>query len=228
VRQLLSRRRRSERREGGQPQRPTVHWPQGEGPWRGRRPDAKPDHVTRAVVGFRHRSAPTDRGSVVATIAIALGSVFAIAVIGAAAAATGSGGPSSRLSWSPPGQVRDSGPRPTDSIPLPSSVLDLSWPWGQCTWFVAQHHRVTWGGDAADWLANARKQGVPSADSPSVGAIVVYRRGGPYDHEFGHVALVIAVTPFSYSVAEMHYIGLGRIDVRTVGWPDANVEGFIP
>jgi len=87
---------------------------------------------------------------------------------------------------------------------------------------------VTWGGDAADWLANARSQGVPTADAPNVGAIVVYRRGGPYDPAFGHVALVIAATPFSYSIVEMHYLGLGRIDLRTIGWPDINVEGFIP
>ena len=62
---------------------------------------------------------------------------------------------------------------------------------------------------------------------PSVGAIAVYERGGSYDPLYGHVAVVIAVTPTTYTVSEMNFIGLGRVSTRVIGWPDPQLEGFI-
>ena len=106
------------------------------------------------------------------------------------------------------------------------------WPWGQCTWYVALRRAemgepVTWGGDAWEWLANAEAQGKPTSSVPLPGEIVVYRRGGPYDPRYGHVALVVAVTPTSYTVSEANYYGLGVIDMRSIPWPDPHVAGFI-
>lgn len=107
-----------------------------------------------------------------------------------------------------------------------------SWPWGQCTWFVALQRAqmgepVTWGGDAWQWLANAAAQGYETAPAPLPGEIVVYRRGGEYDPRYGHVALVIAVGAAAYTVAEANYHGLGVIDTRSIAWPDSQVAGFI-
>jgi surface antigen len=109
---------------------------------------------------------------------------------------------------------------------LPSTAA--TFPWGQCTWFVAQHHRVTWMGDAADWLNHAAQQGWPIAEEPTPGAIVVYHRGGIYDAQAGHVALVTAVSARSYTVVEMNFVALGREDYRSIPLPDQEILGFIP
>ncbi len=163
-------------------------------------------------------------GSIETGVGVAVAAVLAVAVIAGAAA----GGKVSPMAGATTTSVRRSDPVPVASVPIPSAAPDLSWPWGECTWFVAQYHHVTWWGNAADWLDNARAKGVATTTVPTVGSIVVYRRGKPYDAANGHVALVVGTTPVSYSVAEMNYIGLGRVDVRTIAWPDPHVEGFIP
>jgi surface antigen len=106
------------------------------------------------------------------------------------------------------------------------------WPWGQCTWYVAMARAqlgesVTWGGDAWQWLANASAEGYGTTTTPLPGEIAVYRRGGAYSSQDGHVALVVRVTPSSYTVEEANYNGLGIIDTRTIAWPDPGVAGFI-
>ena len=123
-------------------------------------------------------------------------------------------------------------PAGTTSASTSSQVAVAGWPWGQCTWYVALRRAemgepVTWGGDAWEWLANADAQGKPTTSMPLPGEIVVYRRGGPYDPLDGHVALVVAITPTSYTVSEANYYGLGVIDTRSIAWPDPHVAGFI-
>lgn len=103
-------------------------------------------------------------------------------------------------------------------------------PWGECTYYVWLHAHVTWNGDAYQWLSNAQAEGYPTTPYPVEGAIVVYVRAGPYDHQFGHVAIVEAVTPTNYTVSEMNNSalgGLGIVDQRTIAWPDPYVQGFI-
>ena len=123
-------------------------------------------------------------------------------------------------------------PAGTTSAPTSSQVAVAGWPWGQCTWYVALRRAqmgepVTWGGNAWEWLANADAQGKPTTSMPLPGEIVVYRRGGPYDPLDGHVALVVGITPTSYTVSEANYYGLGVIDTRSIAWPDPHVAGFI-
>ena len=110
---------------------------------------------------------------------------------------------------------------------VPSSGYPNSFPAGQCTYYAAWQHRVTWSGNAGDWYANAQAQGAHVTNSPTVGAIAVWRAGPRYSI-YGHVGIVIAVAPTSYTVAEMNYRGVGVVDQRVVGWPDSDVEGFIP
>lgn len=110
---------------------------------------------------------------------------------------------------------------------VPSGGFPDRFPFGQCTWWAAYNRRVTWGGNAGDWLVNARAQGVATSDYPSVGAIVVYRPGGDYS-SYGHVAIVIAVKPHSYTVSEMNAPRWGEVTTRVVPWPDRQVQGFIP
>jgi peptidoglycan hydrolase CwlO-like protein len=128
----------------------------------------------------------------------------------AATSEVGGGGPvlAPLFSWVPPGGYPD------------------PFPFGQCTWWAAYNHRVTWWGNATDWYANAAAQGVPESQTPRVGAIAVWRASPGYSI-YGHVAIVVAVNgDGSFVVSEMNYLGLGIIDQR-VAWPDWRLEGFI-
>jgi surface antigen len=119
----------------------------------------------------------------------------------------------------------------TPSAPILASVpaggYPDAFPYGQCTWWAAYNHPVTWGGDARDWFANASDAGMATSAVPSVGAIVAYRPGGLYS-ELGHVAIVIAVSERSYRVSEMHAPQWGVVSEREIAWPDPHVLGFIP
>jgi peptidoglycan hydrolase CwlO-like protein len=99
-------------------------------------------------------------------------------------------------------------------------------PFGQCTFWAAYNHMVTWSGNATDWYGNAIAQGADVSQSPSVGSIVVWGSGGGYSI-YGHVAIVIAVYGSgAFVVSEMNYEGEGIIDTRTVG-TRYDIEGFI-
>lgn len=108
----------------------------------------------------------------------------------------------------------------------PAGGYPDAFPYGECTWWAAYNQPVTWGGDARDWLANAREAGVATSAVPSIGAIVAYRPGGLYS-ELGHVAIVIAVGERSYRVSEMHAPEWGVISEREIAWPDPHALGFI-
>lgn len=115
-----------------------------------------------------------------------------------------------------------------------------SWPYGQCTWFVvfeghlAGSHRVTWGGNADAWYANAQAQGMPTAPPsaiPEPGWIAVFAPGHGSNPELGHVASVLGVqaTSATYTIAEMNVLGLGVPDLRTLllGGTTPLLEGWI-
>ncbi len=95
-------------------------------------------------------------------------------------------------------------------------------------------HRVSWGGDAAAWYGNARAAGVavaPAGAIPEPGWIAVFAPGHGSDPSFGHVAVVVGVEPASgtYTVAEMHVLGLGIADLRTLRLRGSSplLEGWI-
>ena len=104
-----------------------------------------------------------------------------------------------------------------------------SWfPDGECTNWAARNHPVSWNGNANQWLAGAQSAGVPTSSTPSVGAIVIYAAGSPYDLNYGHVAIVTSVGLGTYTVSEMNFLWHGIVDARTIAWPDGHVEGFVP
>lgn len=117
----------------------------------------------------------------------------------------------------------------TDLLPgVPAGGYASWFPAGECTSWAARNHPVSWNGNAGEWFAAAQSAGVSTSTTPSLGAVVVYRAAAPYDPWFGHVAVVTDVGLGTYTVSEMNYLGHGIVDARTVGWPDAHVEGFIP
>jgi surface antigen len=98
------------------------------------------------------------------------------------------------------------------STAIVSSGGSASFPWGWCTWWVAQKRNVTWLGNAGEWYYNAKAQGHPVGKTPAPGAI--YVSGGSY---YGHVGYVESVNPDgSYVISEMNYAGFGVVDHRTI------------
>lgn len=96
-------------------------------------------------------------------------------------------------------------------------------PYGYCTWYVAQKRYVPWSGNAGTWLYNARAKGYKTGKTPSVGAIIV-TTDSPY---YGHVALVESVSPGSVTVSEMNYRGWGKVDRRVIPTASRSIKGYV-
>lgn len=107
-------------------------------------------------------------------------------------------------------------------------------PPGECTSWAAAlwpgHHGrgVTWSGNAWEWFANAAAKGYTVAQSPSVGAIVVFARGDTPATAFGHVAVVIDVSDSAVTITEMNLNKRFTVDRRTVSRSDPRIVGYIP
>ena len=96
-------------------------------------------------------------------------------------------------------------------------------PYGYCTWYVAQRRHVTWTGNAYQWWPNARAQGFPEGQTPRVGAIMV-----TWESSVGHVAYVEQVnSDGSWVVSEMNFVAWGVVDHRTIRPGQVPLIGFI-
>lgn len=96
-------------------------------------------------------------------------------------------------------------------------------PYGYCTWYVAQKRFVPWGGNAGTWLYNAKSMGYKTGKSPRVGSIVVTTENRYY----GHVALVEKVSGNEITVSEMNYVGWGKTNRRTLSSASRSIKGYI-
>ena len=96
-------------------------------------------------------------------------------------------------------------------------------PWGYCTWYVATRVHVPWGGNAKNWLSNARAYGAVVASEPTVGAIVVTTDNSRY----GHVAYIESVDDSGFTVSEMNYEKFGKVNKRWISKNSRTVRGFI-
>jgi peptidoglycan DL-endopeptidase CwlO len=96
-------------------------------------------------------------------------------------------------------------------------------PWGYCTWYVATKTYVPWGGNAKNWLANARSYGAIVSSEPSPGSIVVTTDNARY----GHVAYVEKVEEGRFLVSEMNYEKFGKVNTRWISIGSKTVRGFI-
>lgn len=98
-----------------------------------------------------------------------------------------------------------------------------SFPYGQCTWYVATRRFVPWSGHAKSWLVNAQKYGYEIGTTPAVGAIVVTKENALY----GHVAYVEDVTDKYILISEMNYKGWGIVNQRQIPINDYRIVGYI-
>ena len=138
-----------------------------------------------------------------------------------------------------PGGYVPAPPRPKPSIqfvvsrrtyyePAPSEVERFAgpahlFPWGECTWYVAQRRNVPWGGNANMWLYNAARYGAKIGRTPIAGAILVTSE----NRRYGHVAYVEQVDGDRFLVSEMNYYRFGRVDKRWFSLGDPYIRGFI-
>lgn len=95
-------------------------------------------------------------------------------------------------------------------------------PYGYCTWYVAQRRYVPWGGNAGTWLSGARAAGRATGSTPRPGAIIVTG-----ESRWGHVGIVEKVSGNSVTISEMNYAGFGRKSTRTISASSRVVKGFI-
>ncbi|MFC1700803.1 LysM peptidoglycan-binding domain-containing protein [Patescibacteria group bacterium] len=113
------------------------------------------------------------------------------------------------------------------SITGPGTGKSRSFPWGQCTWYVAQKRIVPWSGHAKSWLVNSRAYGYETGSNPQAGAIMVLDEGGWMGRLYGHVAYVESVGNGWVTISEMNYRCLGCKSVRTISIYDKRIEGYI-
>jgi CHAP domain len=101
-----------------------------------------------------------------------------------------------------------------------------TFPFGQCTYYVATRRNVTWSGNAGQWYANASAQGYAVGPTPRAGSIMV-----TWESSLGHVAYVEYVNPDgSYVVSEMNNSALGGwgiVNQRTITPGSVPLIGFI-
>lgn len=98
-----------------------------------------------------------------------------------------------------------------------------NFPYGYCTYYVAQKRAVNWGGNAREWYGNAQATGHTVGSAPRVGAIMVTS-----ESYYGHVAYVESVNPNgSFTVSEMNYAGWEVVNYRTISAGSVPLIGFI-
>ena len=95
-------------------------------------------------------------------------------------------------------------------------------PYGYCTWYVAQKRNIPWSGNAGAWLYNAKSMGYATGKTPRPGAIMVSSESW-----WGHVAIVESVSGGTFTVSEMNYKGFAKKDFRVVDASSRIIKGFI-
>jgi surface antigen/LysM repeat protein len=114
-------------------------------------------------------------------------------------------------------------PQVVGRIPSGKAGAGHRFPYGYCTWYVAQKRYVPWGGNAGAWLYNAKSAGYATGRAPRAGAIVVTTENRYY----GHVAIVEKVSGDTITISEMNYVGYAKRSTRTLSASSRVIKGFI-
>lgn len=109
-----------------------------------------------------------------------------------------------------------------ESFPRPYADQSHKFPWGQCTWYIAQRRYIPWSGNAKTWIYKAPQYGFATGNEPRVGAIMATREHSYY----GHVAYVEAVSGDYVTISEMS-LGRGIKIIRTLHKDDWRIIGYI-
>ena len=95
-------------------------------------------------------------------------------------------------------------------------------PYGYCTWYVAQKRNIPWSGNAGTWLYHAKAMGYATGRTPRVGSIMVSSESW-----WGHVAIVEKVNGDQFTVSEMNAVGWAKKSYRTLSVSYRAIKGFI-
>ena len=102
-----------------------------------------------------------------------------------------------------------------------------NFPFGQCTWWVAQKRAIPAWGNANSWLTNAKAEGYSVCQGrycvPRAGAVISLLG----DRTYGHVGYVEQVKGDKVIFSEMNYIGWGKMDYRTLRVGSPQIIGYI-
>jgi surface antigen/LysM repeat protein len=101
-------------------------------------------------------------------------------------------------------------------------------PKGYCTYYVASKMNITFGGNAKNWLANAKASGYVTGQEPAYRAAVVMTGPKGAMKRYGHVAYVDSVNDNgTITISEMNYEHFNRVDTRTISVHDSSIRGYI-
>ncbi len=101
-------------------------------------------------------------------------------------------------------------------------------PRGYCTYYVATQMKITFGGNAKNWLANAKASGYVTGNEPAPRSAVVMTGPKGALRRYGHVAYVNSVNgDDTITISEMNYDHFNRVDTRTLSATDPNIRGYI-
>ncbi len=110
-----------------------------------------------------------------------------------------------------------------------SVAYTWNWRWfayGNCTYFVANHKKVTWRWNANQWLSNAKAAWVATWSSPANWAIISFR-GSWYNPYYWHVWIVSEVWDDYIIVKDMNYRRFNEVTVRKIPKNDSSIKGYI-
>jgi surface antigen len=102
-------------------------------------------------------------------------------------------------------------------------------PKGYCTYYVASNMKITFGGNAKNWLANAKASGYVTGQGAAPRTAVVMTGPKGSMKRYGHVAYVESVDADegTITISEMNYDHFNRIDTRTISIHDSTIRGYI-
>lgn len=106
-------------------------------------------------------------------------------------------------------------------------------PKGYCTYYVANKWlengtKISFGGNAKSWLANAKASGYVTGQEPAPRAAVVMTGPTRVMRNYGHVAYVESVNgDGTITISEMNYAHFNRVDTRTLPANDRSIRGYI-
>jgi surface antigen len=147
--------------------------------------------------------------------------------------------PGGQLATPPPAPTPK--PKPKTKTPAPdNSINDVTsigsgydgvnhyFPRGYCTYYVASQMKITFGGNAKSWLANAKASGYVTGTEPAPRSAVVMTGPRGAMRRYGHVAYVDSVNgDGTITVSEMNYDHFNRVDTRTISARDSSIRGYI-
>ncbi len=96
-------------------------------------------------------------------------------------------------------------------------------PKGYCTYYVASRIKITFGGNAKNWLSNAKASGYATGKEPAPRSVVVTTD----NRRYGHVAYVEQVEATRILVSEMNYEKFNKVNQRWIPINSPTIRGYI-